>query len=94
MKRNPILDIPLCEVIRPEIALPLQHMLQLYTVGSFLRAWNNPRNQHRIEQVFETPYQARHAVQVCAAWLGIRSAPAQATVPSWWMPDEKPPLHA
>ena len=92
MTRNPVLDVPLEQVMRPEIALPLQHVLQIYTVGNFLRAWKNIRNHKSIEQIFDSPQQARHAAAVCAAWLGIR-APAQ-TQPTpltggWWRADDK-----
>ena len=38
MPRNPILDWPLTTVMRQEIALPLQHVLHVYTVGNFLAA--------------------------------------------------------
>ena len=31
--RHPVLSLPLTQVMRSEIALPLQHVLQLYTVG-------------------------------------------------------------
>jgi hypothetical protein len=88
MARNPILDVPLNEVMRQEIALPLQHMLQLYTVGNFLTAWRNPKNHKSIEQVFDSPQQARHAAQICAAWLGIHSLAAPNPVPEWWRQDE------
>jgi hypothetical protein len=86
-RANPVLDVPLHQVMRAEIALPLQHVLQLYTVGSFLRAWRNPKNHKSIEQVFDTPEQARHAVTVCAAWLNI---PTRAEAPrglGWWRHD-------
>ena len=59
MRRNPILDVPLAQVMRSEIALSLQHMLHLHTVGHFLRAWSNPVNHGRIERVFDSPEQAR-----------------------------------
>ena len=36
MSRNPILTLQLTQVMRTEIALPLQHMLQVYTVGEML----------------------------------------------------------
>ncbi len=89
MNKNSILAVPLTEVLRAEIALPLQQVLRIYTVGGFLSAWKNPHNHHSIEQVFDTPQQAHHAVSVCAAWLGVRSAPALgATVATWWTPDE------
>lgn len=86
---NPVLEVPLDQVMRPEIALTLQHVLKLYTVGSFLRAWKNPKNHRSIEQVFDSPQQARHAAAVCAAWLGVR-APAQTQavpVAGWWAGD-------
>ena len=56
MSKNPILDLPLCEVMRSEIALPLQHVLKLPTVGSLLNAWRNPKNHRSIEQVFDSPH--------------------------------------
>ena len=91
MTRNPVLDVGLDQVMRPEIALPLQQVLQIYTVGNFLRAWKNPKNHKGIEQIFDTPQQARHAAAVCAAWLGVR-APAQ-TQPAmpmgWWRADDE-----
>jgi hypothetical protein len=88
MSKNPVLDVPLHQVMRAEIALPLQQVLQIYTVGSFLRAWKDPRNHKSIEQVFDTPQQARHAVQVCAAWLGIPTKPQAQPVAGWWRGDE------
>jgi hypothetical protein len=84
MSRSPILELPLNEVLRSEIALPLQHVLQLYTVGSLLNAWRNPRNHRSIEEVFDTPGQARHAIAVCAAWLGVPTPASPEPVPSWW----------
>jgi hypothetical protein len=88
-KNNPILDVPLNEVMRSEIALPLQQVLKLYTVGSFLRAWANPLNHQRIERVFDTPEQAHHAAMVCAGWLGCRATftPAAEPVVGWWRED-------
>jgi hypothetical protein len=86
--RNPILDLPLSAVVRREIALPLQRMLHLPTVGALLRAWQNPRSRRAIEQVFDSPEQARHAVTVCAAWFGVQCAPSMTLVPRWWVHDE------
>ena len=40
--KHPVLDVPLTDVFRPEIALSLQHLMKIYTVGSFLRAWGEP----------------------------------------------------
>src|ERR1041384_575017 len=88
--KNPVLDLPLASVMRSEIALPLQHVLQLHTVGAFLKAWRNPKNQRSIEQIFDSPQQARHAVAVCAAWLGVPSFPSLANpMPQWWIGDEE-----
>lgn len=89
MSKNPILGVSLSEVMRPEIALPLQQMLHLYTVGQFLSAWRNPKNQKLIEQIFESPQQARHAAATCAAWLGIYAPPTHSPVPAWWRGDEQ-----
>ena len=71
--------------MRSEIALPLQHVLKLHTVGSLLNAWRNPKNHKSIEQVFDTPQQARHAIAVCAAWLGVQTLAAPEVVPAWWV---------
>ena len=94
MGKNPILDLPLSQFMRSEIALPLQHVLKLYTVGSFLNAWRNPKNHRSIEQVFENPQQARHAVAVCAAWLGVQSLATQPSVRPWWIGDQSMALSA
>lgn len=94
MSKNQVMDLPLSSVMRPQIALPLQHVLNLYTVGSLLKAWRNPKNHSRIEQVFDTPEQARHAVAVCAAWLGVQTRPSHEPVPAWWHGDERAALGA
>lgn len=93
MDNKAILAVPLDKVMRPEIALPLQHVLRIYTVGSFLHAWANPRNHKSIEKVFQSPQQARHAAAVCAAWLGIRvsAAPQTQAIAQWWISDEPLP---
>ena len=84
MYKNPILDVPLCSVIRPDIALPLQHVLKLHTVGGLLKAWRSPRNHRRIEEVFDSAEQARHAVATCANWIGIQTLAHHEVVPAWW----------
>ncbi len=94
MGRNPILDLPLNAVMRGEIALPLQHVLKLYTVGSLLKAWRNTKNHRSIEQVFDSPQQARHAIAVLAAWLGVQTAAAPNPVPAWWAQEDQPALSA
>jgi hypothetical protein len=91
MQKNPILDLPLTQVMRREIALPLQHVLQVYTVGGLLNAWRNPSSQKKIEQVFDSPEQARHAVGVCATWLGVQIRPTSKPVAQWWLTDEVQP---
>lgn len=91
--KNPVLDLPLSSIMRMEIALPLQHVLQLHTVGAFLKAWRNPKNHRSIEQIFDSPEQARHAVGICAAWLGLPTAPALPNpMPSWWINDKGPAI--
>ncbi len=92
MSKNPILALPLNEVMRAEIALPLQQMLQLYTVGNFLSAWRNPKSQKFIEQVFDSPEQARHAAATCAAWLGVATRPTMNIPVAWWRTDELPDI--
>src|SRR5215218_10761653 len=89
MSKNPILELPLSDVMRSEIALPLQHVLKLPTVGSLLNAWRNPKNHRSIEQVFDCPQQARHAVAVCAAWLGVQgqASPPTVATTAWWIGD-------
>ena len=89
MSNNPVLDVPLSTVIRPDIALPLEQIMKICTVGSLLRAWRSPRNQRSIEQLFDSPEQARHAIQVCAAWLGFESHASHTVVPAWWNRDER-----
>jgi len=92
MSRTLILEIPLHEVMRPEIAMPLQQVLRLYTVGNFLSAWRNPESQKSIEQMFDSPEQARHAAVTCAAWLGVAAPPALLDVIAWWRAEQ--PIHA
>ncbi|MGH7178612.1 MAG: hypothetical protein ACREJC_14640 [Tepidisphaeraceae bacterium] len=83
-ERDPILNMPLNQVLHRQFALPLQQILQLYTVGHFLSAWQSPRCQRSIEQVFDDPRQAQQAAHVCAAWVGLESAPLPIRVQQWW----------
>jgi hypothetical protein len=92
MLKNPVLDLPIGQVMRPEIALPLQHVLKIYTVGNFLNAWRSPKHQKNIEQVFDSPQQARHAAATCAAWLGVKTPVAPNPVPAWWPHDGVVPV--
>ena len=89
MTRNPILDISLMDIMRYEIALPLQQMMHLYTVGNFLSAWGNPHNHEKIERVFDSPEQAHHAATVCAAWLGLKIAVAHDPKLGRWWPEDR-----
>ena len=75
--------------MRAEIALTLQHVLKLHTVGSLLKAWRSPANHRSIEQVFDSPEQARHAVAVCATWLGVQTLAHHEPVPAWWAGTEQ-----
>jgi hypothetical protein len=90
MTKNPVLGLSLTQVMRSEIALPLQHVLQVYTVGNFLNAWRNPKSQKCIEQCFDSPQQARHAASTCAAWLGLATPPTLGPVPAWWLVEADP----
>jgi hypothetical protein len=83
--KNPVLSLPLSAVMRSEIALPLQHMLNIYTVGCLLRAWRSPKSQRSIEKLFDSPEQARHAAATCAAWLGFDTRAIHEPVPAWWV---------
>ena len=87
MARSPVLDIPLTEVMKPEIALVLRGVLKLYTVGNLLNAWKNPANHRSIERVFDSPKQARNAVATCATWLGINCLPSHEVPQTWWITD-------
>ena len=88
MHRNPILDLPLSAVLRTEIALPLQQILTINTVGALLTAWRSPLNHPHIEDLFDSPAQARNAIATCATWLGVRMQPASGSVGGWWRADE------
>ena len=85
--KNPVLSLPLSAVMRSEIALPLSGVMGIYTVGCLLRAWRSPKNHRQIEQLFDSPEQARHAVGTFAAWLGVRTQATHEVVPAWWVGD-------
>jgi len=94
MHRNPILHISLTDILRQEIALPLQHVLHIYTVGHFLSAWRNPKSKMSIEQCFDSPQQARHAAATYAAWLGVPTPASLPAIAAWWPHDEQPAMSA
>lgn len=91
MTKNPVLELPIDQVMRPQIALPLQQVLKIYTVGNFLNAWRSPRSQKQIEQIFDSAEQARHAAATCAAWLGVKTPVTHNLVPAWWPGDADQP---
>lgn len=91
---NPVLNVPITEVMRSEIALPLQHIMHIYTVGHFVRAWRSPRNQKSIEQIFDTPEQARHAAAVCSTWAGANTHATMMPPTGWWINDSAPVARA
>jgi hypothetical protein len=78
------MSIPLQSVIKPQIAIMLQQLLGLHTVGAFLNAWRDDEMQRHIEQLFDSPAQARQAITVCATWLGLRARPVQDLPGCWW----------
>jgi hypothetical protein len=86
--RKPILDLPLHFVLRADLALPLQQVMNVYTVGQFLAAWSDPATQDHVVAVFDSPHQARQAVATCANWLGGRHTPVMlapfAHTQPWW----------
>lgn len=89
--KHPVLSLPLSAVMRSEIALPLQHVMQVYTVGCLLKSWRSPKNRMSIEQFFDSPEQARHAVATCAGWLGMRAQALHEPVQAWWVGDASRP---
>jgi len=93
MSGNRILDLPLTVVLRSEIALPLQQVLHIYTVGNFLAAWRRPAGRQSIEHCFDSPQQALHTAQTFAAWLGLPAAPAPRPVEAWWQADKSAPAN-
>ena len=87
-QRQAILEMPLTAVVKREYALTLQQVLKLYTVANLLGAWRSLRNQKSIEDVFDPPEQAHHAVATCAAWLGFHTVAAPGPVPAWWQNED------
>jgi hypothetical protein len=87
---RPILNLPLSEVLRSQIAMTLGHVMNIWTVGQFLNAWRHPNCQPRVAALFDSPEQARQAIATCAGWLGGRIVPimsASCPMP-WWSSDD------
>ena len=81
------LGLPVEQVFRPEIALPLKFGLHVCTVGGLLGAWGDADRREQIEQIFDDPDQAAHAIDVCAAWIGHGPPRPSFTPPAeaaWW----------
>lgn len=82
-----VLRMPLRQFMRADIALQLEHLYAIHSVGGFLNAWRRPDLQPRIELAFETTGQARQAAAVCLAWLGQPAMFVPSPVPAWWHDD-------
>lgn len=80
--------LSLSSILRPEIALPLARLLHIYTVGALLARWRSPRDRESIEQLFDSPEQARQAVGVCGGWVGITARALHRPVDAWWPNNE------
>ena len=92
--QSAILRMPLRHFMRSDIALQLEHLCSIHSVGGFLSAWRRPDVQPRIELAFETPGQARQAAAVCLAWLGRPALFVPSPVPIWWHDDAGTPVAA
>lgn len=91
MSRNPLSSLPLREVMPPHVALALQQMLGIHTVGGFLNAWRDANARRLMEHIFDSPQEARAAASACTAWLG-GAAVASTQLPCGWrrtLPDER-----
>lgn len=86
--RTSLLELPLSEMLRPQIALPLAHVMKVYTVGGFLRAWEQPAVQRQIESLFDSAEQARNAAATCFAMVGLGQAAVLPPVIAWWREDD------
>ncbi len=87
MCEKPTAELELTLVLRSEIAMPLRHLMHITTVGSLVKAWQNPKHQKGIEQAFDSAEQARHALAVCSAWIGGNMPPPASIVSAWWPTD-------
>ena len=88
MVLNPILRLPLIDVLRAEFALSLQQLYGVCTIGGFLTAWRRPENRRLMENLFDSPQQAQHARAAFAAWLNDAALPqASLAGQTWWRAD-------
>ena len=92
MFRNPILRLPLIDVLRAEFALSLQQLYGVCTIGGFLGAWRRPENRRLMENLFDSPQQAQHARAAFAAWLNDAALPRTAFAgQAWWRANSHAP---
>jgi hypothetical protein len=84
MSPDEVEALSLSSILRPEFALPLAQLLNIYTVGALLARWRSPRDQQSIERLFDSPEQARQAVGVCGGWVGITARAGHRPVAAWW----------
>jgi len=89
MAKNPVLDLPLGEIMRSEIALRLQHVLHLYTVGNFLSAWRNPRTTRASSRCSIPRNRPTTPSPSGAAWLGINVSVSNDPAGLVWPTDQK-----
>lgn len=89
--QNPLMLLPLTEVMRTEIALLLRQGFHFFTVGDFLSGWSDPRCRRFIQQAFDEPRQAQQAAATCAAWMGTPAPAACWGVIAWWQPEPNEP---
>lgn len=82
---HPVLDVPLTDVLRADIALPIQQLLRIYTIGSLLRAWSDPLSQMQIRNLFDSAEHAQLAVSLCATWAGWTNSALLASDAIGWM---------
>jgi hypothetical protein len=85
MTHNPILGLPLNEVMRSDIALPLQQVLKVYPWAISSAPAQSPESKS-IEQCFEAP--SRPVTRPPPVRRGWASAFPGRPVVAWWR-DEK-----
>jgi hypothetical protein len=88
MTLGPILDLPLNQILRAEIAMSLQQVMGIYTVGQLFFEWRDAKKQKSIVQLFDSPEQARHCLAICSHWLGVRTPATHKPIEGWWPSDE------
>ena len=86
MQRNQILDLPLSHVMGEEIALTLQDVLKIYTVGNFSTPAKPPQPaEHRAG--FRHPAASAPRAGRLRRWLGVQTVAAPNPVRASWSAD-------